>query len=197
MQAPRAARERNALRPPESAKIEAELEALAAETVALNREMARRGGPVYADGPMPPEETRPRSSDGSRRHGDAVEHAGILVCFYDAVAVRACRTHRDGQRAAVAASRTENLRLALSPASKVCVDATPSPRVRTLTPLLRDSVDIAVESCAPYTRPVSQSRLPQRIQIAAFITLFRDRKKSGTSQALTALFTRSRQVCSS
>ena len=44
----------------ESAKIEAELEALAAETVALNREMARREASVYADGPMPPEETRPR-----------------------------------------------------------------------------------------------------------------------------------------
>ena len=44
----------------ESAKIEAELEALAAETVALNREMARRDASVYADGPMPPEETRPR-----------------------------------------------------------------------------------------------------------------------------------------
>ena len=44
----------------ESAKIEAELEALAAETVALNREMARREASGYADGPMPPEETRPR-----------------------------------------------------------------------------------------------------------------------------------------
>ena len=44
----------------ESAKIEAELEALAAETVALNREMARREASVYADGPMPPEESRPR-----------------------------------------------------------------------------------------------------------------------------------------
>ena len=44
----------------ESAKIEAELEALAAETVALNREMARREASVYADGPLPPEETRPR-----------------------------------------------------------------------------------------------------------------------------------------
>ena len=44
----------------ESAKIEVELEALAAETVALNREMARREASVYADGPMPPEETRPR-----------------------------------------------------------------------------------------------------------------------------------------
>ena len=44
----------------ESAKIEAELEALAAETVALNREMARREASVYADGPMPQEETRPR-----------------------------------------------------------------------------------------------------------------------------------------
>ena len=44
----------------ESAKIEAELEALAAETVALNRERARREASVYADGPLPPEETRPR-----------------------------------------------------------------------------------------------------------------------------------------
>ena len=44
----------------ESAKIEAELEALAAETVALNREMARREASAYADGPLPPEETRPR-----------------------------------------------------------------------------------------------------------------------------------------
>ena len=44
----------------ESAKIEAELQALAAETVALNREMARREALGYADGPMPPEETRPR-----------------------------------------------------------------------------------------------------------------------------------------
>ena len=43
----------------ESAKIEAELEALAAETVALNRERARREASVYADGPLPPE-TRPR-----------------------------------------------------------------------------------------------------------------------------------------
>ena len=39
----------------ESAKIEAELEALAAETVALNREMARREASVHADGPMPPD----------------------------------------------------------------------------------------------------------------------------------------------
>ena len=38
----------------ESAKIEAELEALAAETVALNREMARREASVYADGPLAP-----------------------------------------------------------------------------------------------------------------------------------------------
>jgi hypothetical protein len=44
----------------ESAQIEVELEALAAQTVALNREMARREASVYADGPMPPEETRPR-----------------------------------------------------------------------------------------------------------------------------------------
>ncbi len=44
----------------ESATIEAELEALAAETVALNREMARREASGYADGPMLPEETRPR-----------------------------------------------------------------------------------------------------------------------------------------
>ena len=44
----------------ESRKIEAELEALAAETVALNREMARREASGYADGPMLPEETRPR-----------------------------------------------------------------------------------------------------------------------------------------
>ena len=43
----------------ESAKIEAELEALAAETLALNREMARREASAYADGPLP-EETRPR-----------------------------------------------------------------------------------------------------------------------------------------
>jgi len=39
----------------ESAKIEAELEALAAETVALNREMARREASAYADGPMAPD----------------------------------------------------------------------------------------------------------------------------------------------
>ena len=42
----------------ESAKIEAELEALAAETVALNRERARREASVYADGPLPPEPRR-------------------------------------------------------------------------------------------------------------------------------------------
>ena len=44
----------------ESTKIEAELEALAAETVALNRERARREASLYADGQVPPEETRPR-----------------------------------------------------------------------------------------------------------------------------------------
>ena len=44
--------ERHRAEATESAKIEAELEALAAETVALNREMARREASVYADGPM-------------------------------------------------------------------------------------------------------------------------------------------------
>ena len=52
--------ERHRAEATESAKIEAELEALAAETVALNREMARREASVYADGSLPPEETRPR-----------------------------------------------------------------------------------------------------------------------------------------
>ena len=102
----------------------------------------------------------------------------ILVCFYVEL-LRLPLTRAAHLRAApvVAASRTENLRLALSPASKACVWTPRHRRVSwTLTPLLRDSVDIAVE-CVQPIRPASQSRLPQRAQIAALITLFRDRKK--------------------
>ena len=44
---------------PPSRRQQQQLEALAAETVAPNRKMARREASVYADGPMP-EETRPR-----------------------------------------------------------------------------------------------------------------------------------------
>ena len=75
----------------------------------------------------------------------------ILVCFYVEL-LRLPLTRAAHLRAApvVAASRTENLRLALSPASKACVWTPRHRRVSwTLTPLLRDSVDIAVECVQP------------------------------------------------
>ena len=75
----------------------------------------------------------------------------ILVCFYVEL-LRLPLTRAAHLRAApvVAASRTENLRLALSPASKACV-WTPRHRrvVLDADPLLRDSVDIAVECVHP------------------------------------------------
>jgi len=75
----------------------------------------------------------------------------ILVCFYVEL-LRLPLTRAAHLRAApvVAASRTENLRLALSPASKACVWTPRHRRVSwTLKPLLRDSVDIAVECVHP------------------------------------------------
>ena len=70
-----------------------------------------------------------------------------LVCFYVASTPAA---HVRGPRPSLLASRTENLRLALSPASRACV-WTPRHRrvVLDADPLLRDSVDIAVECVQP------------------------------------------------
>ena len=72
--------------------------------------------------------------------------------MYFSLLLRSFYACRSCPRAApvVAASRTENLRLALSPASKACVWTPRHRRVSwTLTPLLRDSVDIAVECVHP------------------------------------------------
>ena len=110
----------------------------------------------------------------------------ILVCFYVEL-LRLPLTRAAHLRAApvVAASRTENLRLALSPASKACVW---TPRHRPLVldadPPTSRQRGHCCRVCAASTRPVSQSRLPQRAQIAALITLFRDRQKKAALRKL-------------
>ena len=76
----------------------------------------------------------------------------ILVCFYVEL-LRLPLTRAAHLRAApvVAASRTENLRLALSPASKACV-WTPRHRrvVRTLTPYFETAWTLLSSVCSLY-----------------------------------------------
>ena len=84
----------------------------------------------------------------------------ILVCSTLESSLYACRSR--SRAAPVAASRTENLHLALSPASKACV-WTPRNRrvVLDADPPTSRQRGHCCRVCAAYTRPVSQSRLPQ------------------------------------
>ena len=113
----------------------------------------------------------------------------LLRSFYAWLtsAGRACRCALDRKFAPTALARVGG----------VDVDDTPSPRRLHADPPTRDSVDIAVESGLPKTRPVSQLRLPERVHLTALIPCLVRRQKKRHSASLDSSFTRSRQVCSS